>query len=74
MTRLPRVAGSKVISALEKSGFFVVSTRGSHHMLKRVDGKSTVVPVHGREVIRPTLLTKILRDCEMTQEEFKDLL
>ena len=32
------------------------------------------LPVHSGEEIRPALLTKILRDCDMTKEEFKELL
>ena len=74
MTRLPRVAGLKIISALESAGFVVARTRGSHHILKHSDGKRTVVSVHGKEIIRPTLLRKILRDCDMTAEEFEGLL
>ena len=74
MTRLPRVAGSKVISALVSAGFVVARTRGSHHILKHSNGKRTVVPVHGKEIIRPALLAKILRDCELTPEEFAGLL
>ena len=74
MSRLPRVAGTKVISALKKAGFFVARSRGAHHFLRHTDGRTTVVPVHSGEVIRPTLLTKILRDCDITKEEFKELL
>jgi predicted RNA binding protein YcfA (HicA-like mRNA interferase family) len=34
----------------------------------------TVVPVHGREEIGPGLLAKILRDCELSRDELRDLL
>jgi predicted RNA binding protein YcfA (HicA-like mRNA interferase family) len=33
-----------------------------------------VVPVHTREIIGPGLMTKILRACELSREEFKKLL
>jgi predicted RNA binding protein YcfA (HicA-like mRNA interferase family) len=31
------------------------------------------VPVHGREIVGVGLLSKILRDCELTREEFISL-
>jgi len=74
MSRLPRLAGTKVISALKKAGFLITRTRGAHHFLRHTDGRTTVVPVHSGEVIRPTLLTKILRDCDMTREDFEELI
>lgn len=70
MTRLPHPSGKDVISALEKAGFSVQRIRGSHHFLKHQDGRIVVIPVHGNETIGPGLLQKILRDCEMTTEEF----
>ena len=50
------------------------SERGSHHFLRHADGRGTVVPVHGGETIGPGLLTKIINDCDMTREEFEQLL
>ncbi|GMQ83196.1 MAG: hypothetical protein BMS9Abin05_2686 [Rhodothermia bacterium] len=57
-----------------QAGFSVARTKGAHHILRHADGRTTVVPVHSGEVIRPTLLTKILRDCDLTREEFEELL
>lgn len=74
MSRLPRMAGTKVISALKKAGFFVARIKGAHLFLRHRDGRTTVVPVLSGEVIRPTLLTKILRDCDLTKEDFEGLL
>ncbi|WP_436199425.1 type II toxin-antitoxin system HicA family toxin [Astrobacterium formosum] len=53
MSRLPRLTGGEVIAALEKAGFVVVRTRGSHHRLHHADGRVTTVPVHGSEIIGP---------------------
>ncbi|GMQ83153.1 MAG: type II toxin-antitoxin system HicA family toxin [Rhodothermia bacterium] len=74
MSRLPRMAGKKVIAALEKAGFLVARTKGAHHFLRHTDGRTTVVPVHSGEVIRPTLLTKILRDADLKREDSLRLL
>ena len=74
MTRLPRLRGRQVITALGKAGFEVTRIKGSHHFLQHPDGRCTVVPVHTGETIGPGLMNKILNDCELTREEFAALL
>jgi predicted RNA binding protein YcfA (HicA-like mRNA interferase family) len=74
MSQLPSVTGKKVIAALEKAGFEVARVRGSHHILIHNDGRRTVVPVHSGETIGRGLLSQILRDTELSREEFKKLL
>lgn len=74
MTRLRRITGREAISALSKIGFNVIRTKGSHHFLHHSDGRSTVVPVHRGETIGAGLMSKILRDIEMTRKEFMDIL
>lgn len=74
MTRLPRLTGREVVAALRKGGFEVVRVKGSHHFLRHADGRVTVVPVHAGETIGPGLLAVILRDCELSQEDFSLLL
>jgi predicted RNA binding protein YcfA (HicA-like mRNA interferase family) len=70
MARLPRLRGREVIAALQRAGFAVARIRGSHHFLRHVDGRRTVVPVHAGETIGPGLMSKILRDAEMDAAEF----
>ena len=74
MSRLPRLPGKEIILALTKVGFEVTRIKGSHHFLLHPDGRATVVPVHPGEIIGPGLLTKILRDCDLTREQFETLL
>jgi predicted RNA binding protein YcfA (HicA-like mRNA interferase family) len=74
MTRLPRLSGEELIKALQCAGFNDVRTRGSHHFLRHSDGRVTVVPVHSGETVGPGLLSKILRDCELSRDEFLQLL
>jgi predicted RNA binding protein YcfA (HicA-like mRNA interferase family) len=62
-----------LITALEMAGFSVVRVRGSHHILRHTDGRTTTVPVHGGEVIGVGLLSRILRDCQVTREELVKL-
>jgi len=74
MTRAPRLKGKEIIRALERAGFQVARMRGSHVFLKHPDERATAVPTHRGEIIGPGLFPGILRDVEMTVEEFADLL
>jgi predicted RNA binding protein YcfA (HicA-like mRNA interferase family) len=66
MTRLPRLKGKELIRILQKFGFEVIRSRGSHFFLQHPDGRVTTVPVHSGEVLGPGLLRSILRDVELT--------
>jgi len=74
MTVLPSISGKDLLAALRKAGFEVVRVRGSHHFLRHADSRTTVVPVHSGETIGPGLLSKILRDCEMSRDALHKLL
>ena len=74
MTRLPRLTGKDLITALCKAGFDVIRIKGSHHFLRHSDGRTTVVPVHRDEIIGSGLMNKILHDCEISQDELRSLL
>jgi predicted RNA binding protein YcfA (HicA-like mRNA interferase family) len=74
MSKLPSLSGREVIKILGKAGFEVVRVRGSHHLLQHEDGRCTVVPVHSGETLGPGLIGQILRDCDLTREDFRGLL
>jgi predicted RNA binding protein YcfA (HicA-like mRNA interferase family) len=74
VSRLPRPTGAEVVRALRKVAFEVVRIKGSHHFLQHSDGRATVVPVHADETIGPGLMSKILRDTELSRDEFIKLL
>jgi predicted RNA binding protein YcfA (HicA-like mRNA interferase family) len=74
MTRLPRVSGKEVVAALARCDFVVIRVRGSHYFLRHSDGRAVVVPVHAGETIGPGLMTKILRACKLSSDEFTALL
>lgn len=57
------------VRLLQKLGFEIVRTRGSHFFLKHRDGRATTVPVHAGEVIGRGLLRSILLELELTVEE-----
>lgn len=74
MSKLRRLRGREIISALRRGGFVVVRVRGSHHFLRHPDGRATVVACHTGETIGPGLMRKILRDVEMTADQLEPML
>ena len=74
MAKLARLTGVEVIAALKKAGFEVLRIKGSHHFIQHDDGRSTVVPVHAGETLGPGLMSKILRDCELSRADLQKLL
>jgi predicted RNA binding protein YcfA (HicA-like mRNA interferase family) len=74
MNKLPALTGRQLIDALSAAGFHVIRTKGSHHFLRHSDGRTTVIPVHSGETIGPGLLSKILRDCQLSRRQLQTLL
>ena len=72
MSNVPSLDGRKMLKMLAKFGFEVIRIKGSHHFVRHPDGRSAVVPVHGKESIGVGLFHKILKDCEITLTEFVD--
>ncbi|MFH1031810.1 MAG: type II toxin-antitoxin system HicA family toxin [Chloroflexota bacterium] len=72
MTKLPVVSGAECIKALQRLGYRVDRTRGSHVWLV-CPGKAPVpVPKHhelGRGILR-----KIIKTADITVDEFIELL
>jgi predicted RNA binding protein YcfA (HicA-like mRNA interferase family) len=61
-----------MVSFLESLGFTVIRVRGSHHVMAQ-GTKRTTVPVHGNSVLKIGTLRGILRDIEMSPDEFEHL-
>ncbi len=72
--KLPRITGKQLLAGLQVLGFEVMRVRGSHHFMRDHDGHTTIVPVHSGETVGPGLLGKILRDCEITREQLREVL
>ena len=75
MRSLPSLPGRAVIAALERAGFEVIRTKGSHHFPRHCDDHSrqTVVPVH-RKDLPPGTLRAILRQTRLSPAQFLDFL
>ena len=74
MTRLPAIAGKELVAALRRAGFETIRVRGSHHVLRNADGRTTVVPVHAGDTIGRGLLRQILHDTDLDADRLRALL
>lgn len=74
--RLPQLDARKVIRALERADFFIERSTGSHHLLvHRTDPRRrTIVAYHGSKDIPRGTLRNILRQAQLSLDEFLDLL
>jgi predicted RNA binding protein YcfA (HicA-like mRNA interferase family) len=73
--KLPVVSGHQVVRALERVGYRVVRQRGSHIRLRdESDPNHLPVTVPDHRSLKPGLLRQILRDANLTVEEFVALL
>ena len=70
MARLRPVKPEILIKFLETKGFAKVRQRGSHIFFRHKDGRTATVPYHKGEEIGHGLLSKILRDIEISKEDF----
>lgn len=71
---LPTLSPTKVIRALKKAGFEIDHQTGSHVYLRRENKPGRItVPFHRRDLKKGTLKS-ILRQAELSVEEFLDLL
>ena len=60
-----------IVRFLKKIGFRPIRQEGSHIFFKHPDGRTTLVSRHGREDIGRGLLRQILREIEITPDEFQ---
>jgi predicted RNA binding protein YcfA (HicA-like mRNA interferase family) len=75
MTELPTITAARLIRALQRDGFFIHHTSGSHHVFKHHSRPTlrVVVPYHAGDVKRGTLRS-ILRQANLTVDELIALL
>ncbi len=73
MSKLPSISGRACIKALERAGFVVKRQEGSHVILRRTQPFSQLVVPDHKELDRGTLRA-IIRQADLTVEEFLRLL
>ena len=75
MPKQPVVSGQKAIEAFEKIGYRVVRRKGSHIRLRDDDNeKQRPLTVPDHKTLKTGLLRRLIRDADLTVEEFQRLL
>jgi len=76
MPKLPVVSGKQVVKALQKSGFVIVSQKGSHIKLRRqLANRTEAVIVPNHKSIKPgTLRNGILKPINLSVADLIKLL
>lgn len=75
MPKLPSLSARQVIQALKRAGFVEDRQKGSHCIFIHPGTKArTVVPVHSGRSLKGPLLRAILRDANLTADQFLELL
>ena len=72
MPKLIPIKQKDLIKILKKLGFLQSDAEGSHVFFKHTDGRTTVIPIHNRELSKG-LLRKILNDIQLSVEEYDRL-
>ncbi len=73
MTKLVLVTGREMCKILEGLGFEKVHQKGSHVRYIHPDGRRTVVPIHGNELLGKGLILEILKQIKLTKEEYEGI-
>jgi predicted RNA binding protein YcfA (HicA-like mRNA interferase family) len=74
MPKLPAVKPRQLIRFLEKNGFILDHTSGSHFIFHNsISHRRAVVPKHNRDLPKGTLMS-LLREAGFTREELNDFL
>jgi predicted RNA binding protein YcfA (HicA-like mRNA interferase family) len=74
MSRLPLVEAKVLEKLLLHLGFKIKRQKGSHVFYRHADGRYTTLPHHKGRVIGRSLIREILRQIDLTPEEYIELL
>jgi predicted RNA binding protein YcfA (HicA-like mRNA interferase family) len=75
MPKVPRIAGEEAVRAFCKAGYCVDRVRGSHHILKHPERTTRLsIPVHPGRTLGVGLLRRLIKDADLTVDEFIALL
>lgn len=73
MSRLIPISPKDLEKKITKLGFQSMRQKGSHVFYKHPDGRTTTIPFHGNQDVGPILLSKILKEIEISREEYNKL-
>lgn len=74
MSKLPLITVKDFEKLLFDLGFEFKRQKGSHKFYRHSDGRYTTLPHHGNQVLARPLIRQILREIEITTEEYGQLI
>ena len=74
MKDLPIVKSKELEKVLFKLGFKKIRQKGSHAFYRHDDRRYTSVPHHPSRDLSPILILKILKEIQVSKDEFKKLI
>ncbi len=76
MGKFPALSAREVLRALQKAGFYIHHQTGSHIQLRHHSKKHlrVTIPFHTRFDLPAYVVASIVKQVELTREEFLDLL
>ena len=73
MAKLPSLTPEQIIRIVEKKGFVLDRTKGSHHIYYNSETRRrAVIPLHKKDLAKGTLL-EILKQAAISKEELEEL-
>ena len=73
MSKLTIISTGKMVAILINLGFKEIRQKGSHRFFQHHDGRTTVIPFHKGEDLGRGLIREILKDIELSVEEYEEL-
>ncbi|MDY6907005.1 MAG: type II toxin-antitoxin system HicA family toxin [Chloroflexota bacterium] len=70
MTKLPSLKAREVIRGLQALGLERVRQKGGHAIFHHQDCRRAPIPIHPAKSISPYLLSDILKQLEIDEDEF----
>jgi predicted RNA binding protein YcfA (HicA-like mRNA interferase family) len=75
MAKVPSENYDRIVAALERLGFEVIRQRGSHIRLeRRLPGRSIRITVPAHRPVKRSTLSRILKQAQISLEDFLDAL
>lgn len=74
MSRLPRITGKVLVTALQSAGFKVIRVNGSHHHLHKMGSNLVTVPVHSGEILSQMVIKSVLKHASLDVDDLIKLL
>ncbi len=74
MSKLPVIDAKTLEKILVKLGFRIIRQKGSHRFYRHDDGRYTTIPHHGSDDLGRPLIREILKQVELSNEEYLQIL